>query len=112
VVKGHSRSEHAPSEAHALSPAGAKELAAASDARRVRRHRSGALCRCNVPRVVLLRAWQNFVRLCGEVEVEAIVHLAVLLASLAAVGGEAASPGERAEGAVGVAALQLGLAHC
>ena len=48
----------------------------------------------------------------GEVEVEAIVHLAVLLASLAAVRGEAASSGERAEGAVGVAALQLGLAHC
>jgi hypothetical protein len=62
VKKDISRSEHAPSEAHALSPAGAKELAAASDARRVRRHRSGALCRCNVPRVVLLRAWKDFVR--------------------------------------------------
>ena len=105
VKKDISRSEHAPSEAHTLSPAGAKELAATSDARRVRRHRSGARCRCNVPGVVLLCAWKDFVRFRGEVEVEAIVHLAVLLASLAAVGGETAGPGERAEGAVGVAAL-------
>lgn len=60
--KGRSRSEHAPSEAHALSPACAEELAAASDARRVRRHRSGARRRCNVPGVVLLRAREDFVR--------------------------------------------------
>lgn len=83
--KRHSRSEHAPTEADALSPACAKELSAASDAPRVRGHWSGALCRCNVPGVVFPGAREDFVRQRGEVEVEAIVHLAVLLASLAAV---------------------------
>jgi hypothetical protein len=51
------------------------------------------------------------VRQGGEVEVEAIIHLAVLLASLAAIGREAACPRERAQGTIGIAALQLWLAH-
>lgn len=48
----------------------------------------------------------------GEVLPESIIHLSVPLAAFAAVvAREASSPAEGAQGAVGVAAPQLWLAH-
>ena len=68
--------------------------------------------RSDVAGVVLPRAWQDFMRQHGEVLAESIVHLPVLLAAFTAVvAGEASSPAEGAQSAVGVASPQLRLAH-
>jgi hypothetical protein len=111
-ARWHSGSEHAPPEANALSPAGSKSPSAAPHARSISGNRSLVLRRSDGARVVLPRAWQDFMREHGEVLSESIVHLPVLLATLTAVvAGEASSPAERAQSAVGVATSQLRLAH-
>lgn len=97
-----SESKHAPSEANAFSPASSEELSGASDAAGVRRCWSHA-----AGRVVLPSAGKHFVGRGGKVEVQPIVSLAMLLPSLAGVCGEAASPAERAQCAVSVAASEL-----
>lgn len=113
-ARQHSRSEHAPSEADALPKASSEPSPAALEACSIGNNRRLVLRRGDVARVVLPCAWQDFMRQHGEVLAESIVHLSVPLAALTAVcasAGEASSPAEGAQGAVGVAAPQLWLAH-
>lgn len=105
-------SEEAPSEPDALPPACAEDSFAASYAAGVRGRRCLISGGGGGVRVVFSRTREDFVRQHGEVKAEAIVHLPVLLPSLAdGVGREAAVPAERAEAAFAAAALQLGLVH-
>lgn len=107
-----SSSEHAPSKPHALPPPSAELVLGALDAAGVggrwRRLARGA----RRVRVVLSRAGQDFVWKHGQVEAEAIVPVAMHLASLASGAGETAVAAESAERAVAAASDQLGFAHC
>lgn len=112
AVRRRSGSEHATSEADALSPASSESSSAALQARSISDDGRLLLRRGNIAGVILPCTWQDFVRQHSEVLPESIVHLPVPLAAFATVGaGEATSPAERAQGAVGVAAPQLRLAH-